>query len=182
MTLAGPGHWKTMLRDRRGVAAVEFAIVFPVLLILCFGAFQLTMALTLFGKLNSVAGAVADIASRELHTSARELTGLENVARQFIEPYDVEQLRIVVSGAELDPNGDWIVKWSRALGGNARAKASPIPLSVSTDPASPKFVVVSELSYLYRPISNLVLSEPFAMEALTYRYPRVGGRVECPDC
>lgn len=47
--------------DRRGVAAVEFMLLAPVLIIMLFGTFEITYAFRMQAKLNTVAGTLAEL-------------------------------------------------------------------------------------------------------------------------
>ncbi len=52
---------RRLWRDRRGVAAVEFMFLCPVLIFLVFGTFELTYAFRMQAKLNTAAGTLAEL-------------------------------------------------------------------------------------------------------------------------
>lgn len=66
-----PGHVAALLRDRRGLMAVEFAIAVPVLVLLVIGCFEITYSLQAEARLRTAAFGLAGlVAAQESITTA----------------------------------------------------------------------------------------------------------------
>jgi Flp pilus assembly protein TadG len=53
-----------LVRDRRGIAAVEFALIVPVMVTLCFGSVEVCNAVSLDRMVSLTAGTVANLVSQ----------------------------------------------------------------------------------------------------------------------
>lgn len=86
-------------RDRRGVAAIEFAFVVPVLVTLYFGMVEMTRAADVSRKLTLFARTLADLAGRadNARPSAGDMTAIASAAGVILRPLDVSGLQIVVN-------------------------------------------------------------------------------------
>ena len=76
-------------QDRRGVAALEFALLAPVLIVMMFGTFELVYAFRMQAKLNTTAGALAEFVANAgaVTAPAGTLQDLCNGAKLNLLPF-----------------------------------------------------------------------------------------------
>jgi Flp pilus assembly protein TadG len=87
--LAQGAGLRSFIADRRGVTAVEFALVAPLMLSVAMGLIELGRFALLTMKVQHASSTLADLASRDQTLSATALSDLFNAARHIMEPFDV---------------------------------------------------------------------------------------------
>jgi Flp pilus assembly protein TadG len=114
---------KTCWRNQNGVAAIEFAFILPILLMLTFGGYEGWNMILAAQRLDRVAFSVADLASR-LSNSATEgdVTNLLDGGLYISQPFDIKQEgRIILSA--VDPGTGREITWQRCLGTKTSIKS-----------------------------------------------------------
>ncbi len=150
---------KPLKRDRRGMAAVEFAIILPFLILMLMGTVEVGRYVYLHLKLQNTAGNIADIVSRPNQVAASDLSKLFTATPVMLTPFEAgERVRVLVSGVVVpDPDDPPEVAW-QADGGGSLTAASEVggvgdPANV---PGGLVFfggdaVIVTEVVYDYQP-------------------------------
>ena len=104
----------SLARDCRGVSAVEFAIIAPMLIVIFFGGLVTTQAVAISRKVAITTRALADLTSQYTQMSSSDMTTVMNASTQIIAPYDATPLSIRISQITTNPVGlqakvDWSV-------------------------------------------------------------------------
>jgi Flp pilus assembly protein TadG len=100
------------LRDPRGVSAVEFAFVFPVMVLLYLGGTAMTQGVVLKRKTTLVTRTVGDLVSQYTQIVDTDKTAIFSAATAVIQPYASGQLSVIVSSVVIDANGNATIAWS----------------------------------------------------------------------
>jgi Flp pilus assembly protein TadG len=172
-------------RDHHGVAAVEFALVLPVMLVLYIGAMETSMVITMDRKVQSVAGAVGDLVARtEGNISADQLRDYFQASSGIMTPYATTDLKQLVTLIEILPSGKTNVVWSREYFkgllsiGTTRKANTPYPLPAQmvtiSQNSDNKYVVASEALASYSPLSGLVFNKAVPLYRENFFTPRSG--------
>ena len=119
-----------------GVAAVEFSLILPLMLVLYFGSVEVTQAVRASRKVDLVAGALANLASQQLTCSTGSATacltetdmtgsnGIFTAAAAILAPFSTTNLKMTISQVNISTyNGSLIAKvdWTVTNnGGTAR--------------------------------------------------------------
>lgn len=101
-------------RNSHGVAAVEFALVLPFLLLLLLGVAELTSALNQSRKVSQSARTVGDLVAQAESLTEENVTDILEAADQIMVPYTDVPLTVVVSSVSFDDDGNPEVDWSRS--------------------------------------------------------------------
>ncbi|GGK32011.1 TadE/TadG family type IV pilus assembly protein [Salinarimonas ramus] len=150
-------------RARSGVAAIEFAFVLPVMLLLFIGLSQTTVALSMDRKVTLLSRTTADLVGRMGSTTIAEINGIMEAASVVLEPYDDAEVSIVLSSVVVrdsnpDPDSTSLearVCWSRAnANGTARSPNQTVPIPAGFDQDGASFVF-AEVRMPYRPLFSL---------------------------
>lgn len=178
-----------LVRDTRGAAAVEFALILPFLLLLFLGSIEASSLITVDRRVNIISGTVGDLVARsEDSISASTLTDYFKASEGIIFPYAEDDLQQVVSLLQVASNGTTTVLWSCGYnGGTKHTINDPYTLpahlnTIARPPSGSGYVVASETSYAYEPVLGLVLSDTFHLFRASFYLPRFESNIAGPTC
>jgi Flp pilus assembly protein TadG len=107
------GHKKSRIgfrfaRDKRGIAAVEFGLITPVLFIMLIGVFEVTRAVAMDRRFGAVTAMVADLLAREERVDAATVQGIYGIVEHVMGVWGTEtmKLHIVPVRAASDDRND----------------------------------------------------------------------------
>jgi Flp pilus assembly protein TadG len=161
----------------RGVAAVEFAILLPMMLTLFLGSVEVSTGVAIQRKVSLSAHAVADLASQYTSISNAVMTGnILTAPPDIIWPYPSAKLQSVVSELAVDGQGNATVVWSDTLNGTARTVGSTVTLPAGL--AVPNtYLIMGEASYSYNPTYGYVLTGTMTLTDQIFVRPRQSNSV-----
>jgi Flp pilus assembly protein TadG len=105
-------------RAQRGVSAVEFALIAPLMVLMLFGATEASLLVTVDRKTTLAASTLGDLAAQTDIVSCAELAQIGAVTRQVFEPYSGADATLVVASLKLD-SGAAKVEWSKFVATSA---------------------------------------------------------------
>src|SRR5438105_1994404 len=85
------------VEDRRGVSAVEFAMLLPLMVTLYLGSVEISQGVGIDRKVTLTTRAVADLASQMSSINNTDMTNLLSASSSVIAPYDATRLTVRVS-------------------------------------------------------------------------------------
>jgi Flp pilus assembly protein TadG len=142
-------------RGEAGVAAVEFALVLPVMVIMLLGLSEVTLAVNNDRKVTLVSRALADLSSRMANLSSTDVDDIFKAASIIMQPFDASKLRMVVSQmkvTKVGSNFQGSVDWSCARGTGAVVKPAgtyAVPTGFQTDAS---YYILVETTLPYTPL------------------------------
>ena len=80
-------------QDKRGVSAVEFAMLLPLMITLYLGSVEVSQGIAIDRKVTLTTRTVADLASQVSSINNADMTNLLNASASVITPYDIARLR-----------------------------------------------------------------------------------------
>jgi Flp pilus assembly protein TadG len=80
--------------DKRGVSAVEFALILPVMLLLYAGTVEISEALSVDRKVNQLSATVGDLVAQRMTMNTTEINNIFDAATAIMEPYDTSEVAI----------------------------------------------------------------------------------------
>ena len=170
-----PHHIKAALRHLKhredGVAAVEFALVLPVLLLILMGVIELSNVLMVERKLLNSMQSVADLIGQSTDVTDSDLDDIFIAGQLVMNPYSTSGLSIGVASVRFDDTtGNPTLDWSDGLNGGSVANA--LTLAVGRGEAGASIVIVSG-SYTYTPLSSLIIpTTTMSLTETSYVRPR----------
>jgi Flp pilus assembly protein TadG len=160
-----------LLDDRGGLAAVEFAMIFPMMVVMFFGVVELSSALSVDRKATLVARTLSDLTSQMASVADADLVSFGQTAKSIMTPYPVSPLISSITQVYVDSaSGVAKVQWSKGLtidtsGNVAIASSAPhnkddiVALPPTLVVAKGTYVIWSEVSYKYTPAVGYVLAK-----------------------
>lgn len=174
---AARNSFNAFINNDRGVATIEFAFVMPLLILLYFGTVDGSRMLAFDRRLTSASATLGDLVARtKTSLTTSELSDFFTAARITMTPYDPEKLEQVITCVYVDSAGVATVVWSYGNnGGTAHTVNGSYDLPTQfTDIATDSYVIVSETSLDYEPLTNLVFPSTIALYKEQYYIPRFG--------
>ena len=159
--------FRRLWRDSKAVAAVEFALILPLLVTLYFGTVEAASLYTVDRRVATVASTMADLISREQTciTNAK-LSSYFNAATGIMQPYSTTALKQVVSFLSVSSTGTVTVEWSQPYGTGAVARSEGVTTALASTTLAPQintlartkgWLVAAEIQYPYQPLYGVVI-------------------------
>ena len=188
------------LHDRRGVAAIEFAFVAPLLMVLYFVTMEVTQAIETNKKVSRIGSMVADLVTQQSQETTKNVVEpIMQIGEAILLPYSRTRPVIEITGIEItkDSNPRALVKWSRKMVNGAFVSGPSKETEVDDVPVELKiadtFLVRVSAQLEYRPViawkaeqrTKLGLLSAFdniGMDEVYYLRPRMSKNIICTDC
>ena len=151
----------SLLGDRRGLAAVEFAMIVPIMFLLFFGTVEFSSAVAVDRKVTLIARTLSDVTSQSISVADADLSNFFNAGCAIMYPYAGpppcttanNPTTAVISELYVDPTTlKARVQWSVGYQGGVALAVDTI---VTTVPGallvSGTYLIYSQVSYLYKP-------------------------------
>src|SRR5688572_32961729 len=87
--------------DKRGVSAVAFAMLLPLMITLYIGGVEVSSAIAVDRKVTLVARTLGDLVAQSTAVNATDMTNILNAATTVVMPYDDTKLKVVVSRVDV---------------------------------------------------------------------------------
>lgn len=167
-----PSLMRRFLLDRRGLSAVEFAIMLPFMLLLYLGAFEVCQGIAIQRMVTLTATTVANLVTQYPSISASQvMPDILNASVTVMTPYPSGNAVVTVTLISIDKAGNPTVAWSQSLHGAPHAVGSKIPIPASL--AIPNTnLVFGETSYPYTPLMDYVGIGTLNLYSSVYMLPR----------
>jgi Flp pilus assembly protein TadG len=178
----------------RGVAAVEFALIAPTLVLAYFGLAELTEGLMASRKISTVASTLGDLTAQAASTTPGQVSDIFSIGQTLMKPFPTggQVLTMRLSSVTVDANGVPRIDWSEGQGMGALAKGSSVALPLATkaqpgDPSTPfiasgQSVIMAEAHYQFASPLKQYLPATSDLHDVLYMAPRQGTTVTCSSC
>jgi Flp pilus assembly protein TadG len=176
-----------LVNDRGGVAAIEFAMIVPIMLVLFFGTVEFSSAVAVDRKVSLTARALSDLTSQSNSVADTDLANFFAATCGIMYPYagspctsSNNPTKAVISELYVDPSTlQARVQWSRSYqGGVARAVDSIVTTVPPALLVGGTWLIFSEVSFRYTPAVGYVMAKAgINLSDVAYTRPRVNNCV-----
>jgi Flp pilus assembly protein TadG len=163
--------WRDLAGDRRGVAAVEFALVVPVVIVVYLAGFEVMEASTVYRKLTDTTVQIANVTSQYTTMGSTDVSNVMGASAQIMTPYPTTNLSIVLSEVTTDNSGAGKVTWSQEYQGTALAAASPVTMPSGFQTPNTSYILV-QTTYSYQPVIGGAFVKPISLTNQIFMLPR----------
>ena len=179
-----------MLADRSGIAATEFAVIVPVMLVMFFGTVEFSSGVAVNRKVTLMARTLSDLTSQSTSVNNADLTGFFAASKGVMTPYPSTPTQSTISELYVVP-GSLVVKvmWSQGYAPRAVGSTLTIPTELKV---SGTYLIFSEVSYRYVPavgkvmapagvdLKDVAYTRPRQSTCVIYPTPSSGSLPSCP--
>jgi Flp pilus assembly protein TadG len=176
-----------LLKDCSGIAATEFAVIVPVMLVMFFGTVEFSSGVAVDRKVTLVARTLSDLTSQGMTATDCTLSNSFAAATSILYPYPATPSASTITALLVDVTTlEAKVQWSRSatinaqgivvLGtGHALNTVIPIPAALAVGGTT---LIWSEVSYLYTPAVGYVMTKTgITLSDVAYTRPRQSSSV-----
>lgn len=171
-----------LLADRRGLAAVEFAFILPVMMVMLFGTVEFSSAIAIDRKVTLMARTLSDLTSQATTVASSDLTNFFAASTGIMSPYPTTASTILnstITQIYVDSTLVAKVKWSQGSVPLTVGNTVTIP---STLAVADTYLIYSQVSYNYVPTVGYVLAKTgITMSDSSFTRPRQSKCVNYPD-
>lgn len=162
--------------DRRGFAATEFAMIFPIAVALFVGLVDVSEGVAISRKVTITARTITDLVSQNVNVSTASLNIMLNAASAIAAPYPAANMIITVSEVSTDASGSATVTWSQSLNGSPLTvgKSVTLPTGISRPNIS---LVWGQVWYSYSPLLYAPFMGSMTLSNQIYLSPRLSNSI-----
>ncbi|UWU70055.1 MULTISPECIES: TadE/TadG family type IV pilus assembly protein [Bradyrhizobium] len=178
------GSVRGFVADKRALAATEFAIIVPLMLVMFFGTVEFSSAVAIDRKITLIARTLSDLTSQSTTLDDASMKDSFTASISVVMPYDATLVKGTISQIYIDANSVAKVQWSKA--GTIASGATQATLATSTRTAGDtvttmipptllipsSYLILSEVKYTYTPTIGYVLKSSVTLSDLSYTRPR----------
>ena len=165
---------RRLLRDQRGVSAVEFAMLLPLMLTLYIGGAEVSRAIAIDRKVTLVSRSLGDLVAQSTTVTTTDMTNILNAATAVVAPYSETPLKITVSSVNIDGQGVAKVCWSDTRNGTVKSGTVTLPAALNVANTS---LIWAESSYDFVPVVGYGIIGNMTLKDQIYMRPRLSDKV-----
>jgi Flp pilus assembly protein TadG len=171
--------------DSKALAAIEFAMILPLMLVMFFGTVEISTAVAIDRKVTLMARMLSDLTSQSSGTVTDSY--LQNAFTASIavaSPYDATPVKATISEVYVSSSNVATISWSKAA--TISSGATQATLTTSTRNAgdtvttaipakllvAKSYLIFSEVSYQYKPTGGYVVKSALNLSDVSYTRPR----------
>jgi Flp pilus assembly protein TadG len=169
-----PARLRRLVADERGVSAVEFAMVLPLMALMYVGTVEVTNAVAANRKLVAATSAIGDLTGQAQDVLNADMNNIFDATAAVMNPFATGALQLRISQIQIDGAGRATVAWSDGRNMTALTRGasySGLPAGVRV---ANTYVIVSEASYAYASPLGSFITGTIAMRETFYLRPRIG--------
>jgi Flp pilus assembly protein TadG len=165
---------RALTKDRRGSAAIEFALIGTTLLFFLVGGYEATSIVRAMMKTSSAAQTMADLVAQQTNITTTEMTDFCNGSKFAMEPLTGASLKIAVASVTKNATtGTTAVDWHDETCGSATSiSGTAIALASGLVPNNGDSVIVAYATYAYTSNSSLLMPASFSLNQVSFGRPR----------
>jgi Flp pilus assembly protein TadG len=165
----------TSIRDRAGAAAIEFALLVPVLATLLFGLFEGSQAILAYMKLIAATQTIADLITQQQSIGATDFDNFNAAGKLVMGPFPTAAFGYAATSVTFDPNtGAAAVAWQDTRNATPLPNATTLAAGYGQKGES---VIIVQGNYAYSSVLHYVLPGTLNMSQIAFSRPRLVGSI-----
>ena len=178
---------RRFLASQRGVAAIEFAMIMPVLLILFLSSFDVGNAIIVYLKVRTATYELAAITNQygtgsTAQISTSTMSAITSATSQVMAPYSSSSTAVTISQIKATSANAATVSWSYTVNGTALSGTyTGLPANMAKNSCNKKYpcyFILSSVAYTYTPLFGHYMTGPLTLSDTLLVTPRVSTCVQ----
>jgi Flp pilus assembly protein TadG len=156
--------------DSRALAATEFAVIVPLMLVMFFGTVEFSSAVAIDRKVTLMARTLSDLTSQSTSVGDADMTNFFAASTGVMTPYPTAPVSATISELYVDPSTlQAHVQWSKGSSPRTQKSLVTIPTTLAVGGT---YLIFSEVSYIYTPTIGYALKSAVTLSDVAYTRPR----------
>ena len=179
--------FRRFVASRRAVAAIEFAMVVPILLLMLLASFDAGNGIAVYMKVRSATYTLAAITNQYPTIQTADMTTITSATAKVLAPYSSAPVVVIISQIEATTATQAVVSWSYSpTNGYALAQWSPftnLPANFALNTCGgiyPCYMILAQVQYSYSPSFGYFMTGPITLSDSLYATPRTSACVLYP--
>jgi Flp pilus assembly protein TadG len=162
---------RNLARDDSGIAATEFAVIVPIMLVMFFGTVEFSSGVAVDRKVTLMARTLSDLTSQSTSVGDTDMTNFFAASAAIMTPYAAGPTQSTISELYVDPATLRArVQWSKGTTPRSAGSQVAIPSALAI---AGTYLIFSEVSYLYVPTVGYVMARAGVnLSDVSYTRPR----------
>ena len=184
--------WRNFKRNEQGVAAIEFAMLLPVIILIFVGTVEVSRYVLMNQKVENAAHSVVDIINRHFQITGDDIERIVNTVPLMVEPFDSAGVEVVITSihvpeGETEPTTKWQCDFSSGKSLVSSGEGA-IPNLPQLELEERDQIITGEIFIKYDPImDNKIVRDTLGlttegMYKIHIARPRFGAFELDPDC
>ncbi len=165
--------------EERGVAALEFAMLLPLMIALLLGCAELSQAIAIDRKLSITTRVISDLVAQVQEVKDSDMSNILAAASAVAAPYPTANLSLKISSVKIDGNKRATIAWSEGLNTTPHVKGDVVTVPSGLLIANTS-VIWAEATYNYTPMIGYVITGTLPLHDQIYMRPRLSDCVLRP--
>lgn len=163
------------VKEEKATAMMEAVMIFPVLISLLMGLFDLGFGIALNQKTITSSQIASDLISRNKSVTIDDVDNIINASKVTFEPYSLNEFGIDIVSIEFDEDGNPQILWreTRDMSPNDSAVNSTVGLGTEGEG-----MIIVTVKYRYTPTFAYVFTESFGLQEVAFSRGRRSPTVE----
>ncbi len=159
-------------KAKKGLAALEFAIIAPMMITLLFGSVEMIDILGVNSRAQNATASLADVTARDTEVSNAEINDLWSALGVLMYPNNPNNIDVRITSVRIVNSSSATVVWSEGRGMAPRANGSSVTLSAAMmNPGTS--LIMAETTYRYDSPLRFILDAPIEIKHVAYRRSRL---------
>jgi Flp pilus assembly protein TadG len=169
------GPSRRFRRNERAIAAVEFALVLPLMLFVFVGVSEVGQAVEISRKVTLTTRIVTDLVTQYANVSSATLSTVLGASAEVIAPFSASNLVMTVSEVYISSSGNATVAWSQSLNGRALVCGSKftLPSQLNQSSSYNTYLIYGQVTYTFTPVLGYKIIGTIPIADQIYMSPRL---------
>ena len=156
---------RALLVSQTGIAAVEFALITPFMLLAFLGATDVTQAVAVDRKLGQVASTVSDLVAQESEITRAEVQAFFKSGIAIMRPFDFDRTKLRLTIVEVDSSSTQVTGATELNWEVDASNGEEYPLDDEmVDLSEGRYIVVASASYQFAPLFGMAFDTALDLE------------------
>lgn len=174
MPLAVAKLHRRFAASTRGTAAIEFAFMLPILVVMFLGSIDAGRAIAVYMKVRTATYTLSAITNQYSTIQSTDMTSIVGATGVVLTPYSATPVVVTISQIKVASATKATVSWSYSLNGTALTQGSTVtvPSTFATCSTYPCYLIYGQVSYTYTPVFGYVFPASINLSDSLYVTPR----------